>query len=93
MIIPQWFFEERKGFTIHVPFSPSNKSFVKSFISKLIYFTNEKCKFNVVWNTRKVKSLFPLKNKVERYSCVFFRGDCSCDQNYIGQTVRNAKIE
>ena len=93
MIIPQWLFEERKGFTIHVPFSPSNKSFVKSFISKLIYFTNEKCKFNVVWNTRKVKSLFPLKNKVERYSCVFFRGDCSCDQNYIGQTVRNAKIE
>ena len=85
-------FEERKAFTIHLPFSPSNESFVKRFISKLNYFTNEKCKFNVVWNTRKVQSLFPLKDKVDHYSCVIYRGDCSCDQNYIGETVRNAKI-
>ena len=54
LIIPQWLFEERKAFTIHLPFSPSNESFMKTFISKLNYFTNEKCKFNVVWNTRKV---------------------------------------
>ena len=59
LIIPQWLFEERKAFTIHVLFSPSNESFVKTFISKVNYFTNEKCKFNVVWNTRKVQSLFP----------------------------------
>ena len=90
LIIPQWLFEERKAFTIHLPFSPSNENFVKRFISKLNYFTNEKCKFNVVWNTRKVQSLFPLKDKVDHYSCVIYRGDCSCDQNYIGETVRNA---
>ena len=35
LIIPQWLFEERKAFTIHLPFSPSNESFVKRFISKL----------------------------------------------------------
>ena len=92
LIIPQWLFEERKVFIIHLPFSPSNESFVKRFISKLNYFTNEKCKFNVVWNTRKVQSLFPLKDKVDHYSCVIYRGDCSCDQNYIGETDRNAKI-
>ena len=92
LIIPQWLFEERKAFTIHLPFSPSNESFVKRFISKLNYFTNEKGNFNVVWNTRKVQSLFPLKDKVDNYSCVIYRGDCSCDQNYIGETVRNAKI-
>ena len=50
LIIPQWLFEERKAFTIHLPFFPSNESFAKRFISKLNYFTNEKCKFNVVWN-------------------------------------------
>ena len=50
------------------------------------------CKFNVVWNTRKVKSLFPLKDKVDHYSCVVYRGDSSCDQNYIGEAVCNAKI-
>ena len=92
LIIPQWLFEEGKAFTIHLPFSPSNESFVKRFISKLNYFTNEKCKFNVVWNTRKVQPPFPLKDKVDHYSCVNYRGDCSCDQNYIGETVRNAKI-
>ena len=92
LIIPQCLFEERKAFTIHLPFSLSNESFVKRFISKLNYFTNEKCKFNVVWNTRKVQSLFPWKDKVDHYSCVIYWGDCSCDQNYFGETVRNAKI-
>ena len=48
LIISQWLFDEKKAFTIHLPFSPSNESFVKTFISKLNYFTNEKCKFNVV---------------------------------------------
>ena len=40
LIITQWLFEGRKVFTIHLPFSPSNESFVKTFISKLNYFTN-----------------------------------------------------
>ena len=30
LIIPQWLFDERKTFTIHLPFFPSNKSFVKT---------------------------------------------------------------
>ena len=40
-------------------------SLAKTFISKLIYFTNEKCKFNAVWNTAKEKSLFTLKDKLD----------------------------
>ena len=39
-----------------------------------------------------MQSLFPLKDKVDHYSCVIYRGDCSCDQSYIGERVRNAKI-
>ena len=38
------------------------------------------------------KSLFPLKDKVDHFSCVIYREDHCCDQNYIGETVRNAKI-
>ena len=37
--------------------------------------------------------MLPLKDKADHYSCVIYRGDCSCDQNYIGETVRNAKIQ
>ena len=61
LVIPQWLFEERKTFTIPLPFSPSSESLVTTFISKFNYFTSGKYKFNVVWNTRKVQSLFPLK--------------------------------
>ena len=90
LIIPQWFFDERKTFTIHLRFSPSNESFVKTIVSKLNYFTSEKCKFNVVWNTRKVQSLFPLKDKVNHYSCVIYWGDCSCDQHYVEEEKSNS---
>ena len=92
LIIPKWLFEERKAFTICLPFSSSNESFAKTVTSKLIYFPDAKCKFNVVWNTRKVRSTFPLEYKVDHYSCAIYRGDCSCDQNCVGETIRNAKI-
>ena len=62
------------------------------FIDKLIFFINEKYKFNVVWNTRKVQSLSPLKDKFDHYSCDIYIGDCSCDQIYIGEIVRNDNI-
>ena len=38
LIIPHWLFEEFKTFEIHVPFSPSNESFAKTFIDKLTNF-------------------------------------------------------
>ena len=47
---------------------------------------------NAVCNTRKVQSLFPLKDKVGHYSCVIYGGDCSRDHDYIRETVRNTKI-
>ena len=53
LILPQWLFE-RNAFIISLPFSPSNEIFAKTFISKLIYFINEECKFNVVWSTSKL---------------------------------------
>ena len=65
---------------------------MKTFFSKVSYFAYETCKFNVVWNTRKVQSPFLLKDKVKHYSCVIYQGDCSCDQNYIGETGQNAEI-
>ena len=40
-----------------------------------------------------MQSLFTLKDKVYKvyYICVSYRRDSSCDQNYIRETVRNAK--
>ena len=46
----------------------------------------------VLWSTRNIKSLFPLKDKVARRSCVIYKGKCSCGLSYIGETKRNSKI-
>ena len=41
LIVTQWLLEERKAFTIHLLFSLCNENFLKTFIGKLNYFTNE----------------------------------------------------
>ena len=83
LIIPQWLFEKRKAFTIHLPFSPNKQRFLKAFVIESNYFTNEKVKFNAVQNTQNVQSLFLLKDQVDHCSCIICRGDCSCDQKYM----------
>ena len=48
-------------------------------------------KFQIVWETRKIRSLFPLKDRVNHKSCVIYEGICSCGDKYIGQTNRKAE--
>ena len=92
VLIPQWLFDERKEYLIRLPFAHANEKFVKSFMNKLEIFTNYSVKFNIVWNTRKMKSLFNYKANVSHYSCIMCRGICSCGADYIGETVRNARL-
>ena len=92
VLILQWLFDERTECLISLPFAPANEKFVWSFMNKLEIFTNYKVKFNIVWNTRKIKSLFNYKDKVSHYSCIIYRGICSCGADYIGETVRNARL-
>ena len=40
----------------------------------------------------KFKSLFNNKDKVSHYSCIIYRGMCSCGADYIGETVRDARL-
>lgn len=70
LILPELFFEDKKTFSVCFSFPTSNEHFVKTFICKLSYFTNKKCKFNIVWNTQKVQSLFPVN-------------DMFCNHNYV----------
>ena len=63
LLIPPWLFDERKHVTIRLPFSSKNEKYCAYFINKLVSFTSGKIKFNVVWNTRKIQSLLPLKDK------------------------------
>ena len=47
----------------------------------------------VTGKTRKIRSLFPLKDKNDYKSCVIYKGDSSsCGSRYIGETKRNVEI-
>ena len=89
-IIPEWLFDERCKVLFKLPYCPNNERDVKSFINKIETFTNGKYQFIVLWSTRNIKTLFPLKDKVKHLSCVIYEGICSCGKKYIGETKRNS---
>ena len=42
------------------------------------------------WQTKKVKTLFKLKDPNPYPACVIYEGTCTCNVKYIGETERNA---
>ena len=46
----------------------------------------------IMWETRNIRSLFPLNDKNNYKSCVIYKGDCSRGSCYIGETKRNAEV-
>ena len=78
--------------TIRLSFSSNNEKCCACFINKLASFPSEKVKFNVFWNTSKIQSLFPLKDKVRDLSCAIYNGICSCGERYVGEIIRHFKI-
>ena len=91
-IIPQWMFEERKALYFQIPFCPKNEKVIRAIINKLEAFTNDRVKFVYYWKTRKVRSLFPLKDKLVQQCNVIYKGVCSCGDSYIGETKRNSEV-
>ena len=92
MLIPKWLFDETKLVVIRLPFAPRYKSVSKRFVSKLPTFTYGKVRFNIIWNARKIQSLFNNKDEVQHLSCVIYKGVCSCGADYIGEKICNVKI-
>ena len=89
-MIPRWLFDERKTIKINLPFSNKNEHFLKIFCKELVFYTNGKVKFNIIWSPRKIKSLFKIKDNVKHLDCVVYHGICSCETNYIGENIRGA---
>ena len=92
LLIPEWLFDERIVKTLRLPYCLSNESLCKPFMDRLQNFTNHKFKFIIIWDTRNVRSLFPLKDRVKHRSCVIYQGVCSCGISYTGETNRIASI-
>ena len=79
---------------INLPFCTQNEIFAKSFIKRLNIFTHNKYDFIIIWKTRKLRSLFPLKDRVNPnyVSDVIYEGTCTCNESYIGETDRNVIV-
>ena len=90
LMIPRWFFNERKTVAINLPFSDKKQHFSKTFCKKLEFYANGKVTFNIIWATKKIKSLFKIKDNVKVLSCIIHQGICSCGHSYIGETIKNA---
>ena len=75
IIIPPWLFNDRKS---------------RVFTNKLTSFTKNKFLFRIVWKTRKIRTLFPVKDKNLHPACVIYKGECSCGETYVGETGKNA---
>ena len=65
LLIPKLLFDKTKLLVIRLPFAPKIEKFIKHSISKLQTFTNDTIKFHIIWNTRKIQSLFNNKGKVQ----------------------------
>ena len=90
LMIPRWLFGQIKTVVIDLPFSNKSEHFSKKLCEKLEFYANWKVKFNFIWAAKKIKSLFKIKDNVRHLDCVINQGICSCENNYIRETIRNA---
>ena len=58
---------------------------IKYLIKTLVIFTDKKCKFSIIWNAKNIRSLFQIKYNIKHYSCVIYKVNCSCGENYVGE--------
>ena len=56
-------FESKPIVLIDIPFLKENERISKQLLKKFKVFTKEKYDFRIVWKTKKVRQLFPLKEK------------------------------
>ena len=60
-------------------------------VNRCFNFTISNFDIAVKWSTKKIRSLFRLKDKNPHPACKIYEGICSCSANYIGETKRNVE--
>ena len=66
---------------------------VKRFLGKLQTFVHHNLDIAIKWSTKKIRSLFWLKDKNPHPACKIDEGICSCSANYISETKRNVETQ
>ena len=91
-LIPPGFFDVKPPvILIEIPYCDKNEVASKQFIKKFNKFTNDKYDIRIKWLTRKMKTLFKLKDPCIHPACKIYKGVCICGETYIGETIRNVE--
>ena len=69
-----------------------NERSFKQFIKKSDKFTIDTFDVQIKWLTKKVKTLFRIKDKSLHKACKIYKGVCSCGESYIRETIRNIEV-
>ena len=92
-IIPPLLFEVKKKIVlVEILCCLKNESSSKQFIKKFDKFTDDKFDVRIKWLTKKVKSLFIVKDKSLHQACKVYKGFRSCGESYISETIRNVEV-
>ena len=65
---------------------------MKRIICKLAEYTDHKIKFRSSWKTKKLQSLFSLKDTIVHKANVIYKGLSTCKEFYIGETKQNSEV-
>ena len=65
---------------------------MKQIIFKLEEYTTYKIKFRYSWKTRKIWSLFPLKDPIVHKTNVIYKWTCTCKEFYVGETKCSSEV-
>ena len=85
-------FDERPKIGIRLPFCGANEVESRKFVKKLNTYTKLRFNFVIILKTRKMESIFKLKDKNPYPSHVIYKGECICGQTYVGETARNLGV-
>ena len=87
--------ENKSFYPIYLPYCESNEKISTKFLQTINRFTNNKFKLTIMWRTKRIKNLFPLKDKNVHRANVIYEGNCQspeCAKKYIGETKINALL-
>ena len=89
-LIPPYFFGDNKPFILlKLPFCQNKEIKPKHFLKKFHHFAKNKFDITISWETRKIQTLFHLKDKMLYAVCKIYYGVCECGEDYISETNRN----
>ena len=84
---------EKTFLPIRLPFCEKNEKVSQTFLKKLNEFTGKNFKICIVWQTKKIKTLFKLKDPIKHKANVIYKGTSinNPEESYVGETKQIAE--